>query len=44
MIPSLDGLSTQVWQFCLDRDCEIESFHLQDTTITALIFISITFF
>jgi hypothetical protein len=28
MIPSLDLLSAQIWQWCLDRNCEIESFHL----------------
>jgi hypothetical protein len=28
MIPSLDLLSTQIWQWCLDRNCEIEGFHL----------------
>ena len=28
MIPLLDFLSRQIWQWCLDRNCEIESFHL----------------
>jgi hypothetical protein len=28
MIPSLDLLSTKIWQWCLDRNCEIEGFHL----------------
>ena len=28
MITSLDFLSRQIWQWCLDRNCEIESFHL----------------
>lgn len=28
MIPSLDLLSSQIWKCCLDRNCEIESFHM----------------